>query len=118
MNHNDATAAGYASFNQGNHVAIDVPDGQTTYSFRTTDGKRLTVCFLPTKAQNEAPGCVDVAYHGTEAAPTKDDRNHQAFEVLLFGKRDSGSLGDQFDSRRHPHPTNIVAILMEELKER
>ena len=117
MNHNDTTAAGFAAFNQGNHVTIEIPDGQTTYSFRTTEGKRLTVCFLPYR-DGEAPQCADIAYNGTEAAPTKDANGHQAFELLAFGKLKSGSRGDQFDTRKQPHPANIACVLMEDIKER
>lgn len=113
MNHNDATAAGFAAFNQGNHVTVEVPDGQTTYSFRTSDGKRLTVCFLPTKSVDAAPGCVDVAYFGTEDDPTKDWRGHQAFEMLIFS-----NYKTPYDSRQTSHPANIATILLEDLKER
>lgn len=112
-NHNDATAKGYAAFNQGNHVTIDVPDGQTTYSFRTSDGKRMTVCFLPTKSVDGVPGCVDIAYHGTEADPTKDWRGHPAFEMLVFSNTKT-----PYDSRKESHPANIAVILLEDLKER
>ncbi len=117
MNHNDATAKGYAAFNQGNHVCIDVPDGQTTYSFRTSDGRRLTVCFLLARDGNPPEIC-DIAYHGKEGdTANRDNRNHQAFETITFGERPH-SPGIQFDTRTQSHPASIVCVLMEPVKAR
>jgi len=62
-----AEAAGYARFNDGPHLAVDVPDGNITITARLTNGKRVTFAFIPYR-KDEPAGCVNISC---------DDTHHQ-----------------------------------------
>lgn len=114
----EANARGFAAFNECETVCIDVPDGQTTFSFKTSDGRCLTACFLPGR-EGMPPSFVDVAYHGQLDVPrdNHDERGSCAFEAISFGQR-ARSPGIQWDTREQDNPSSIVCILMEPQKAR
>lgn len=103
----EAKADGYATFNPCPTVAIEVPDGQTTFSFRTSEGKRLTVCFLPYMSGG-APQCVDIAYHDSGVnVMTKSKEPMPGMHVILWtGER-------EHDTRQHK-PVAFQTILMDD----
>lgn len=114
----EATQKGYAGFNDCETVCIDVPDGQTTFSFKTSDGRCLTACFLPSRP-GQSPAFVDIAYHGNLGfqRDNHDERGSCAFEAIAFGKR-KRSPGIQWDTREQDFPSSIVCVLMEPQKAR
>lgn len=104
---NRMTRQGYAEFNRCNHVAIDVPDGQTTYSFRTSEGKRLTFCFLP-YIKEGPPQCVDVAYHDSGVdVMTKSGEPMPAMHAILW------TGGREHDTRQSA-PVAFATLLIED----
>ncbi|MFW2854085.1 hypothetical protein ACM61V_19625 [Sphingomonas sp. TX0543] len=62
MSQAEAVALGFAGFNDVPHKPIDVPDGEYTITARTSDGRRVTFCFLPDRERSPA-GFVDIQYH-------------------------------------------------------
>ena len=46
MTRADAIAAGFAGYNDVPHKPIDVPDGAFTITAKTSEGRRVTFCFL------------------------------------------------------------------------
>ena len=46
MTRDDAIAAGFAGYNDVPHKPIDVPDGAFTITAKTSEGRRVTFCFL------------------------------------------------------------------------
>lgn len=80
----DAELKGFASFNNGDHLCFEIPDGHTTISVRTSEGKLVTFAFVPYKADGP-PQCVDV--HHKTGGPC---------EVNKFG----GRAGDVVEHQR------------------
>lgn len=62
MTRDDAVAIGFAGFNDVPHKPIDIPDGEFTITAKTSDGRRVTFCFLPDREHSPA-GFVDIQYH-------------------------------------------------------
>jgi hypothetical protein len=58
----DEIPEGYARFNDGYHLCVDVPDGSSTISVRTSEGKQITFAFMP-YSKDGAPQCVDIQHH-------------------------------------------------------
>lgn len=62
MTRADAVAIGFAGFNDVPHKPIDIPDGEFTITAKTSDGRRVTFCFMPDR-ENSPAGFVDIQYH-------------------------------------------------------
>lgn len=73
-----ALAHGYARFNGGPHLCIDLPDSEFTITCRTSDGRRTTFSFCCHEDGTPAI-CVDVKYHG------RTDTDAPPQEVICFG---------------------------------
>lgn len=58
----EAKAKGFATFNDAPHHCIDVADGVSTISLRTSEGKLITVSLLPYNTGGP-PQCADVVSH-------------------------------------------------------
>lgn len=67
MTQADAISIGFAGFNDVPHKPIDIPDGAFTITARTSDGRRVTFCFLPDR-DNSPAGFVDIQYHDSGSA--------------------------------------------------
>lgn len=62
MTRADAVSLGFAGFNDVPHKAIDVPDGAFTITARTSQGRRVSFCFMG--KSYEGPACfVDIQFH-------------------------------------------------------
>lgn len=110
----DARESGFATFNEVPHVCIDLPDGITTISVRTSDGRRATFCFLPYK-DGGAPECCDIAYHdnGTTRV-TSSGVTVPTFDFVAFGPANQGKDIDTRSLRKEPgDKPGIVCLLME-----
>ncbi len=81
----DATAQGFATFNEVPTLCVEIPDGNSTVSFKLSDGRRLTVAFLP-YADGGVPQCADICYHdnGTTGL-TPNKTRVPTFDVIAFG---------------------------------
>lgn len=58
----DAASIGFAVFNDVPHKAIDIPDGDLTFTARTGEGRRVTFYFGPQR-QGGPARIIDVAFH-------------------------------------------------------
>ena len=100
-----AAKAGYATFNEGPHLAVDVPaEGNLTITARTSTGKLVTFCFVG------GAGCVDLMYHNSDlpevhgSFSTADTA--RPFHMVGFTKG-----GTAFDTRK-TQPTTLATILL------
>lgn len=53
---------GYAKFNNGNHLCVEVPDDAFTISAKTKDGRRITFAFC-CYGEPHIPRCCDIQFH-------------------------------------------------------
>lgn len=84
------TAKPFATFNDIEHVNIDVPDKATTYSFRTSTGERLTVCFMSDKVSPRLPAppnMVDIQYHDRGTVRMNNRTPVPTFDCVLMSNR-------------------------------
>lgn len=64
--HDEAEAEGFARFNKGPHLTVDLPKGGSTITVRTPAGERVTFGFVsygPDTAGG-SPQLVDIQHHG------------------------------------------------------
>jgi hypothetical protein len=102
-----AEAAGFAQFNGGPHLCVEVPNNHFTVSAKTTEGKRITFAFVPYK-EDGAAQCVDVKYHDSPAPriPNGDMRLSVMHSVGF-------TVGhDTYDTRRMKEPTTLITVLL------
>ncbi len=88
MTEADARALGFAGFNNVPHTISEVPDGPFTISAKTSDGRRVTFCFMP---YGDGPArFVDIQFHnrGTSVTTTAGSRSptFNAFAVTKTGR--------------------------------
>lgn len=102
----EAEAAGFACFNPGAHMCVDVPDEMFTISARTSDGRLLTVCFVPYK-EGEAAGCVDIKRHDGETVPWNGGES-AVFDTVLFSH--GGFAHDTRSEGNKPVPLMTVLL--------
>ena len=89
MTRADAIAAGFAGYNDVPHKPIDVPDGAFTITAKTSEGRRVTFCFLE-KTYGGPPRFIDIQFHdrGT-TIPNADNGvspTFNAFAITRGGK--------------------------------
>lgn len=104
----------FATFNRQPHLCIDLPDGDTTISVRTSDGRRVTFAFMA-YTRGAAPECCDIAYHdnGTSRV-TSSGVTVQTFDVVAFGPANQGKDIDTRCLRKDgADKPGIVCLLME-----
>lgn len=82
----EIAAAGFADFNGGTHLCVDVPDGNFTISCRTSAGEKITFAFCPYKKDGPAK-CVDIQRHTAELTVENGDSLLPSQSVILFGAR-------------------------------
>jgi len=58
----EANKRGFATFNDVPHTCIDLQDGNQTITFKTSEGKLMTIAFLEYE-NGKAPQCVDIVSH-------------------------------------------------------
>lgn len=86
MSQAEAIALGFAGFNDVPHKPIDVPDGEYTITARTSDGRRVTFCFLPDRERSPA-GFVDIQYHDAGTSiPNADGGHSPTFNAFGIGR--------------------------------
>jgi hypothetical protein len=77
-----AKAAGYATYNNGPHLAVDVPDGHSTVTCRTSAGHLVTFAFVAER-HSATPYGVDIHDHTSPDLNKKGRARPQ--EVACFG---------------------------------
>ena len=112
MTRADAVSLGYAGFNDVPHKAIDLPDGAFTITARTSEGRRVTFCFMGKSYDGPARFC-DIQFHdrGT-TIPNADNGvspTLNAFAITRGGRHviDSRPLGED-------EKPSILVLLMDE----
>ena len=58
----DAVSLGFAGFNDVPHKPIDIPDGAFTLTAKTSEGRRVTFCFMG-KTYDGPARFVDIQFH-------------------------------------------------------
>ena len=110
MTAGQAEAEGYARYNEVPHLVVDVPDGNFTITARTTDGRRLTVSFLP-GAPGGAANMADVVYHDRGSTRLNGRHVLPTFDHVAFGR--GGRLLDDTRPLEGPEKPGIVTVLMD-----
>jgi hypothetical protein len=105
--HAGAMAHGFAAFNGGPHLCVDVPDDSFTVSCRTSEGRRITFAFLPYK-ENGAPQAVDIQYHDSPVLIEHSDTMLPAQSFIGFGPK----RGDVRYSRHSTKPCTLLCVIM------
>lgn len=120
----EASAAGYAAFNRGPHFCVDIPDGHSTVTCRTSTGELLTFAFVPYE-EGGAPKCVDVHHKTARRTFVQDEvfgpgrevnrpagpDEAQAMNVICFSGGQDAYRSRSFSG--YGKPTTLVGILLE-----
>lgn len=112
MSRADAVSLGYAGFNDVPHKPIDVPDGAFTITAKTSEGRRVSFCFMG-KSYDGPARFVDIQFHdrGTTIANANNgvSPTFNAFALTRGGRHviDSRPL----DEAEKP---SILVLLMDE----
>jgi hypothetical protein len=102
-----AKAAGFAVFNGGDHLCVDVPDDNFTVSCRTSEGRRITFAFLPYE-KGGAPQAVDIQYHDSPVLIEHSDTVLPAQSFIGFGPK----RGDVRYSRHSTKPCTLLCLIL------
>ena len=97
-----AEAAGYATYNNGPHLAVDVPDGSSTVTCRTSAGHVITFAFVSERPR-VAPYGVDI--HDHTSAESAGIAQPQA--VACFGAGTTPFRAQRED----PDPVTVTCVI-------
>lgn len=76
---------GFAQFNGGPHLCVEVPDGTSTITCRTRDGRLITFSFVPYKTDGP-PECVDIRnFHKHGKIELNGDLELPCQHFIVFG---------------------------------
>lgn len=98
IHHSRVEDAGFARFNQGQHLCVDIPDGHFTISVKTSEGRQITFAFVPYK-EGKPARCIDIHDNGgkqigPDQANISEGQDAQAQALICF----SGGGPDPFKS--------------------
>jgi hypothetical protein len=96
--------AGFAKFNGGPHLCVDVPDGHYTISVKTSEGRKITFAFCPYKKDGPAQ-CVDIQQHDTGKAA---ENGSPVQKVICFTPGNNTFRSGWADEK----PTTLVTVLL------
>jgi len=111
MTRADAVSAGFAGYNDVPHRCVDVPDGAFTITAKTSEGRRVTFCFMGKSYDGPARFC-DIQFHDRGTTISNADNGvsptFNAFAITRGGRHiiDSRPL----DEDEKP---SILVLLME-----
>jgi len=103
----DARTHGFAEFNGGAHLCVDVPNDSFTVSCRTSEGRRITFAFLPYR-KGGAPQAVDIQYHDSPVLVEHSDTVLPAQSFIGFGPKRS----DVRYSRHAAKPCTLLCVIL------
>ena len=115
MTRADAVSLGFAGYNDVPHRCVDVPDGAFTITAKTSEGRRVTFCFMGKSYDGPARFC-DIQFH--DRGTTIPNANNgvsptfNAFAITRGGRH-------VIDSRRlaEDEKPSILVLLMDEAEE-
>ena len=95
-----AKADGFAAFNNGPHLCIDVPDRHFTITARTSSGKKITFAFVPYGDGDHCEAsCIDIKQHDIDKQ-----------QPILFG---NGAERDPYHyNRDNATDVGIIAVVL------
>lgn len=112
MTRADAVSLGFAGYNDVPHKPIDVPDGAFTITAKTTEGRRVSFCFMG-KSYDGPARFVDIQFHdrGTRIANANNGLSptFNAFAITSGGRHITDSR--PLEESRKP---SILVLLMDE----
>ena len=115
MTRADAVSLGFAGFNDVPHKCVDVPDGAFTITTKTSEGRRVTFCFMGKSYDGPARFC-DIQFHdrGT-TIPNADNGVSPTFNAFAIARHGRHIV----DSRPLPEDgkPSILVLLMNEAGE-
>lgn len=79
-----AEKLGFATWNPGPHLCVEIPDGCSTITCRTSQGRKVTFSFVHYK-EGGPPQCVDL-HEATGPAIRFDDKDSHIQRIVAFGK--------------------------------
>ena len=111
----EAVQSGFAKFNHGRHLCVEVPRGNSTITVKTPEGKQITLAFIPYEPEG-SPVCVDIHHatgESTECGLARQD-------VILFG---NGSYKDPYNYGNYmkqegaeDKPHTLTTLILEQPK--
>tara|TARA_R100000951_G_C2649356_1_gene183837 strand:+ start:1397 stop:2086 length:690 start_codon:yes stop_codon:yes gene_type:complete len=104
-----AKQIGFARFNNGDHLCVDVPDGHSTISVRLSDGRQITFAFCP-YSEGGVPKCVDVRDLGDPVGDKLGTGTDQ-FRQNLIG---FSGWRNAFRTSDNEKPCTLLSILLKE----
>lgn len=98
-----AEKKGFAVFNRGTHLCVDVPNGHYTVSCRLSNGKRVTFSFVP--YEDGAPAaCVDIHHRSGDVWGQDWERQN----VICFSGGRDAFRADSKDA----NPVSLTTLLL------
>ena len=97
----EAKALGYAVYNGGNHVCIDLDNAPATISVRTPDGKLVTFAFT-CRPDGEGHQCVDIKNHSMAL----NDSGNALQRASFLGQGPTNATCHESDDS----PTTVVVL--------
>ena len=100
----EAIAEGFARFNGGPHLTLDIPDGHFTISCKQSNGKRVTLSFVSyqnaegIKEDPQPAGCLDVQ------ASDEEDQQWIIFE--------GGFTGYHFEDEENKRKATLATLVL------
>jgi hypothetical protein len=96
----------FGTFNHCPHLCIDVPDGMQTITCRTSNGEKVTFCFVPYRDGGPAD-CIDIYQHTSKVPAVGRNINAgaTAMNVRVFS---GGSTLLQDDER----PVTLMCLIL------
>ena len=98
---------GWAEFNKGPHLLVQVPDTISTISVRTSEGKKVTFSLIPYK-DGGAPQCVDIQHHGHVTHPGGSGQPVPSQEIRAFGLNKKDIVAHRTDGY------GLVCVILQE----
>ena len=112
--HNQVEAAGFAKFNDGQHLCVEVPDGRSTISVKLSDGRQITFAFCPYEKDGR-PQCIDIHDNGGKPLPNFVNKGQTLYQQQFIAF--SGAGPDAFRTKADDaRPTTLIALLLHEPK--
>ena len=98
---------GFAKFNGGPHLCVEVPNGHFTISAKLSDGRQITFAFSPYE-ENGVAKCVDVHDKGGKKIEHQGQTREEQ-QVICF----SGGGPDPFRTKEDSDkPVTLTTILL------
>ena len=109
----DATAIGFAQFNDVPHKVIDIPDGGFTLTTKTSDGNRVTFYFGPYETGGP-PAFIDIQYHDRGSTiPNANGGQSPTFDCFAITRGGTHVVDSRkLDEAKKP---SILVMLLERL---